>query len=200
MTPAEHTLRVAVLRVRKDQVTAKYDAARKLAEGAFAPLRLNGLKSFTPVLPGGTEAGSLSVKGGHTDIVFDEGKLLALVQESEPESVEDYIDPAALRDKRVLDLIREQLPELVGQRVNAERRAELAEACAESDGVLVNTVSGERVKVASVFKVDPSGEFAYTPGKAGTAAILAALAAGTVTEDGEIVPQPAAAPDGGAES
>lgn len=187
MNVEELTVKVAVLRVRRDQQIAKYEAARKLAQQVYAPLRLKGAKSFTPVLPGGVEAGSLSVKAGHTDVVFYEDKFLALVQETDKASVEDYIDPTALRDKRVLDLLAVYLPEFVKQRVTAERRAELLDECAASDGVLLN--SGRKgVKVAEVFRVDPSGEFAYTPGKAGTAAILAALEAGTVTEDGDIVP------------
>lgn len=180
-----HVLKVAVLRVRNDELTARYEAARRAAEAVLAGPRLNGLKTLAPVLPGGAEAGSLSVKAGRRDVVFND-KLLDLVRETEPHCVEDYVDPGALRDKRVLDLLREHLPELVRQRVGAGRRAELEEACAESDGWLVNTASGERVKVAEVYRVDPSGEFAYVPGKKGTEAILAALAAGTVTEDGEI--------------
>lgn len=192
MNVEELTVKVAVLRVRKDQQIAKYEAARKLAEQLYAPLRLKGTKSFTPVLPGGIEAGSLSVKAGRTDVVFYEDELLGLVRETEAPSIEEFIPQSALADKRVQDFIREKCKELVQERVNADRRAELVEECAKSDGVLLNRVSGALVKVANVFKVDPSGEFAYTPGKAGTAAILAALAAGTVTEDGEIVVPPAA--------
>lgn len=188
MNTNDWSVKVAVLRVRRDQIIAKYEAARKLAEGVYAPLRLNGSKSWTPVLPGGAEAGTLSVKAGHTDVVFDEDVLLGLVREAEPEHVEEFVSPSALADKRVLDLVREHLPELVGQRVAAGRRSELKDACVESDGFLVNTITRKRVKVASVFRVDPTGEFAYAPGKQGTAAILAALEAGTVTEDGEIAP------------
>ena len=188
MNVEELTVKVAVLRVRRDQQIAKYEAARKLAEQLYAPLRLKGTKVFTPVLPGGIEAGSLSVKAGHTDVVFYEDTLLKLVRETEMASVEKFIPASALADKRVQDFIHEKCADLVQERVNADRRAELAESCAKSDGVLLNSVSGALVKVASVFKVDPSGEFAYTPGKAGTAAILAALAAGTVTENGDIVP------------
>jgi hypothetical protein len=191
MNVEELTVKVAVLRVRRDQQIAKYEAARKLAEQLYAPLRLKGAKTFTPVLPGGIEAGSLAVKAGRTDVVFYEDELLKLVWANEPASVEKFVPASALADQRVQDFIREKCRDLVQERVNVDRRAELAGECAQSDGVLLNTVTRKGVKVANVFKVDPNGEFAYTPGTAGTAAILAALAAGTVTEDGDIVPQPA---------
>lgn len=192
MNVAEWNLKIAVLRILRDRAGARFEEARKQAEALYAGPRLNGVKSYTPVLPGGAEAGTIAVKGGHKDVQFDDDVLLAVMRECEPGNVEAYVKQGALADKRVLDLLRDHLPEFIGERVSAERRAELVEACKESDGVLLNTATRKRVKVASVFPVDPTGEFAYTPGKQGTAAILAALEAGTVTEDGEIAPPPAA--------
>ena len=187
----ELTLRVAVLRVRKDQVSAAFNAARAEAEKAYAPHRMRGNRTLTPVLPGGIEAGTVSIKAGAVHVAFDEEALFALIAECEPENIEDWVDPAVLADRRVLDLIREHFPEMVAKRVNPGRRPELAQECIDSDGKLLNTASGERVKVAEIMRADPTGEFAYTPGKKGTAAILAALRDGTVTEDGRAVAAPA---------
>ena len=189
MNLAEHTLKVAVLRVREDQAKAEHAAARAQAEKAYATARLAGISQLKPRLPDGTEAGTLSIHTGETVVFFNEAELLRVVGESTPEHVEDYVEPRALADKRVLDLLREHLPEFVGRRVTAERRAELAEALVATRGILLNLKDGEKVKVATVDTHEPTGKFAYTPGKPGTAAILAALAAGTVTEHGEIAPE-----------
>lgn len=184
---AAHNVKVAVLRVRHDELTAELGAARVAAEKAYALHRLTGNKSVTPVLPGGIEAGTLSIERGAVDVHFDEDKFRALVDASAPDQVEDYIPASALADKRVFDLIREQLPDVVQQRINPAYRSALKETCEETDGWLANTASGEKVKVASVSRHDPTGKFSYLPGKKGTAAVLAALKAGTVTEHGEIV-------------
>jgi hypothetical protein len=182
------TVKVAVLRVRSDELATELAAARVAAEKAYALHRLAGNKSVTPVLPGGFEAGTLSIERGAVDVHFDEAKLRALVDESAPDQVDDYIPASVLADKRVFDLIREKFPELVQQRINPAYRAALAETCEETDGWLANTATAEKVKVAEVSRHDPTGKFSYAPGKKGTAAVLAALRAGTVTEHGEIVP------------
>lgn len=189
MNISEHTLKVAVLRVRKDELTAKYEAARIQAQKTYGPHRMNGIKTVTPVLPGGVEAGTFSIKAGAVTVAFDEAKLIAFAEECEPDNVEDYLTLAAANDKRVIDMIRENFPELIGRRISPERRGEMREACEASDGYLVNTASGDRVKVADVNRADPTGEFSYIPGKKGAEAILAALRNGTVNENGEIVPQ-----------
>lgn len=185
---AAHNVKVAVLRVRHDALTAELGEARVAAEKAYAVHRLAGNKSVTPVLPSGIEAGTLSIERGPVDVHFDEAKLRALVDESAPDQVEDYLPPSVLADKRVFDLIGKELPELVQRRINPAYRAALEETCEETDGWLANTVTAEKVKVAEVSRHDPTGKFSYAPGKKGTAAVLAALKAGTVTEHGEIVP------------
>jgi len=184
------TIKVAVLRVRHDELTAELGAARVAAEKAYAVHRLAGNKSVTPVLPGGIEAGTLSIERGAVDVHFDEGKLRALVEESAPEQIEPFLPLSVLSLKCVFDLISEKFPDLVETRINPLYRASLAETCEETDGKLANTVTGETVKVAEVSRHEPTGKFSYAPGKKGTAAVLAALRDGTVTEHGEIVPMP----------
>jgi hypothetical protein len=191
------TLKVAVLRVRSDQLAKELGKARVEAEKVYAVHRLAGNKSVTPVLPGGAEAGTLSIERGAIDVAFDEAELFALVQETDPSNIEEYVETSVLRDKRVFDLIREHFPEMVQQRVSPARRAELAEVCEETNGVLLNTVSGAKVRVATVSRHEPTGKFSYTPGTKGTATVLQALKDGTVTEDGRVVP--ATAREGGPE-
>lgn len=186
MNLAEHTLRVAVLSVRRSQVMAERDAAAAEAQQDYKRARQAGISQLKPQLPGGVDAGTLSIKKGLTVVTFDEAALLQVVEESTPEHVEEFIDPAALRDKRVLDLIREHLPELAGRRVTSERRSDLAEEVKSTGGKLLSLASGAMVQVATVETLDPTGEFSYTPGKPAAAAILAALKEGTITPDGRI--------------
>jgi hypothetical protein len=188
---AAHTVKVAVLRVRSDELATELAAARAAAEKAYALHRLAGNKSVTPVLPGGIEAGTFSIERGHVDVHFDEPALLALVREAAPDEIESFLPLSVLNLKQVFALVAEKFPDLVETRINALYRAQLAETCEETDGRLANTATGETVKVATVSRHDPTGKFSYLPGKKGTAAVLAALKDGTVTEHGEIVPPPA---------
>jgi hypothetical protein len=181
------TLKVAVLEVRRKQLGTRIAQARRLAEAVYAERRKAGVKNLAPVLPGGIEAGTVAIKAGTTDVVFYDGAVLEFVRDTDPASVESYVDPSALVDKRVIDLITEHLPEFVSDRVTPAKRAELREQLAEAkNGELLNTATGEVVTVAYVAVNEPTGDFAYTPGKKGMAAVLKALEDGTVTEDGEI--------------
>jgi hypothetical protein len=187
----EHTLRVAVLSVLRSQAMDAREAAGREAQAAYRLARQAGISQLKPQLPGGGDAGTLSIKRGATVVTFKDDALLQVVEESTPEHVEDFIDPAALRDKRVQDLIRERFPEYAGRRVTAARRSDLEEEVMATGGKLLSLRSREMVEVATVETLPPTGEFAYTPGKPGTAAILAALKAGTITRDG-LVAEPQA--------
>lgn len=186
MNLQEHVLRVAVLSVRRSQVMGERDAAAAEAQRECKRARQAGISQLRPQIPGGGDAGTLSIKQGLTVVTFDEAALLQVVEESTPEHVEEYVEPAALRDKRVLDLLRDHLPEYTGRRVTATRRGELEEEVKLTRGKLLSLASGAMVQVATVDQQEPTGEFAYTPGKPGTAAILAALKDGTITPDGRI--------------
>lgn len=195
MNLEDHTLKVAVLRVRKDVLGGEYDAARAAAEKAYATARLAGISQLKPRLPDGREAGRVSIEQGATIVTWDEDALLRVVEESTPEHAEDYVTPAALADKRVLDLVREHLPEYIGRRVKTGRKAELDEEVRRTRGTLLSLATGEKVKVATVDTLDPTGKFSYTPGKEGSAAILDLLRSGVITPGGEIA-EPAEGEDG----
>jgi hypothetical protein len=193
----EHTLRVAILSVLRSQAMDAREAAGKEAQAAYKLARQAGISQLRPQIPGGGDAGTLSIKKGLTVVTFKDDALLEVVVQSTPEHVEDFIDPAALRDRKVLELLREHFPQYAGRRVTAARRADLEEEVKATGGQLLNLKTGAMVDVATVEVLPPTGEFAYTPGKPGTAAILAALKAGTITEDGRVaVPEPGKAEAG----
>jgi hypothetical protein len=187
-------LRLAVLRVRRDHIGKQYEAARVEAARAYAPVRRAGTTQQTPILPGGIEAGRISIKAGATVVDPDEAELLRFAKAAEPESVEEYLTTAAARDKRVLDLVRDHFPELISERVHPDRRKDLLDDVKNTDGKLTDPDSKEVLTVATVTRLPASGDFSYTPGKEATEAILRALADGTITEDGEVAWQPPAEP------
>jgi hypothetical protein len=191
----DHTLKVAVLRVRSDRLKADYEAARMAAEAAYKDAAADGTSQLRPRLPDGRTAGRLSIHAGSAEVRFDEPVLLATVEESAPAEAEDYLEPCAVTDSRVLKLVAEHFPGLVGRRVKQSYRADLAaaiEAAGSDDGMMINEATGALVKVATVIGREPTGKFSYVPGKQGAAAILALLDAGVLTPSGEI----AAARDG----
>lgn len=190
MNLEEHALRVAVLSVRAARLGDELKAARADAQEAYRIARQAGISQLRPRLPGGAEAGRISIEKGPTVITWDDEALLRVVEESTPEHAEDYVSPAALRDKRALDLLREHLPDLTGRRVTAERKAELEEVVTATRGLLLSLATGDKVRVAAVETLEATGTFSYVPGKPGIAAVLAALSAGEVTPDGyAAVPQ-----------
>lgn len=188
MNLTDHTLKVAVLRARTDRLKAEYEAARADAEQAYKPARQAGIKQLTVALPGNVEAGTLSIYKGAVDVAWDEEKLLQVTGDSTSHEVEDYVYPAALRDDRIVKLIKEHFPEYTGRRVRADRLAELEEEVRETGGRLLNLATGEMVQVATVTRRDPTGRFAYAPSKRDVAAILELLDAGVLTPDGRVSP------------
>jgi hypothetical protein len=182
----DHTLKVAVLRVRADRTAAELAAARQDAERDFATARKAGIRQLTLVLPDGTEAGVLSIYKGPVDVAWDEEKLLQVIDSSTPRDAEDFLVPAALTEDRVVRLVREHFPEFTGRRVKPARLTELEEEVRDTGGKLLDLTTGEMVQVAAVTRREPTGKFAYSPSKKDIAAIQAALDAGVLTAGGTI--------------
>jgi hypothetical protein len=179
------TLKMAVLETRAWELEQRIKEVRMLAEGQYAEHRKAGFSNVKPTLPNGIEAGTVSINAGTTEVVFTEKVLLDWVRQTDPANVEDYVSPDALTDKRLIDLVREHLPELVAKRVNPKRREEIRSDIADrKNGTYV--AEGEVFKVADVYPHDPTGRFSYRPSKKDRQVILAAIADGTVTEDGEV--------------
>jgi hypothetical protein len=190
-----HALRLAVIEADAAELNYKYEEARKAATPDFAHARNRGITQQKVVLPDGSEVGLISIYKGGTDVQVDEDELLLHVALTEPGEIEEYVLGDALRDKRVLDLLNEHLPELVGRRINAARRAQLQTELEENQGHVLDLSSGEEVKVATITPRPASGKFRYKPTDQAAKLIRAALDAGTLTRDGEIVKPDAPAQD-----
>jgi AAA domain-containing protein len=188
-------LRLAITDADLDEAKFRDTEARKAAEADFAAARNNGLPQVRPVLADGTELGLVSLIGGGQTVTVDEDELMLHVALTDPGEIEEYALPAALADPQVVALLAERFPGYTRRRVSAQARKQLQKVLEENDGHVFNTLTGERVKVATIERHKATGKCSYKPGKDAARAIRAALAAGTLTRDGEIVtPAPATQP------
>jgi hypothetical protein len=188
-------LSLAVLEDRADQAKARYTQARAAAEEMFAVARRFGTKQVEAALPDGTEFGLISIEKGAAAVCANEDELLFLVATTMPGELEDYIEPSALRDERVLDVLRKYLPEVVKRRIRRPYRQQLQAEMEDRDGWVVNQQTGDLVEVATVTRFEPTGKFSYRKDRKKIGALRDAVAAGQVSEYGELLALPAG--DGG---
>jgi hypothetical protein len=197
MTPREHALRVAVMEAIFETAKAEYAKARADAEQAFAAVRADGGKQQAVMLPDGTEIGLIAIKAGTSDVTVDEDGLLVWVREHVPDGVEPYIDPAALGDAEVIDMIRACFPGAVKERVRQSTRSALITEMIDSGGFVTDKATSEIELLGTVEDHKPTGAFAF--GGAGAKArrkrIVAEWQRGNLRE---IALGPLALPQGGA--
>jgi hypothetical protein len=198
LTVGEHALRVGVLDVIGDEVTAVYKAARKEAEAAFAPARDDGQSQRKVILPDGTEIGLLSIRAGRKQVDVTEAALEAWTAEHLPDGMEDYLDPSALASADVLDVLRAVFPDLVKRRIRQATRTALLKEIETSGGYLVDKVTAEKEKVGEVTDLKATGAFSYRPGTQARDQVIAAWQRGDLRHLGLgalALPGAAAEPD-----
>jgi hypothetical protein len=198
LTVGEHALRVGVLDVIGDEVTAVYKSARKDAEAAFAPARDDGQSQRKVQLPDGTEIGLLSIRAGRKQVDVTDAALATWTEAHLPDGMEDYVDPAALTSD-VLDVLRAVFPDLVHKRVRAATRTALLKEIETSGGYLVDKATGDKEKVGDVTDLKATGAFSYRPGKDARDQVIAAWQRGELRHLGlGALALPGAAPEDGA--
>jgi len=186
---ARAALEVAIRAARKDEAFKAYQAVRVSAEALFAQARNRGVPQVELRLPDGTKLGLISIRKGAEVWTVDEDTLAAVAAGNDPADFEDVIDPKALRDREVIDLIAAHYPELVTARISPVARARYQREWEENGGKVTDQSIGERVQVAEVEHMPATGEFAYRPAsKAGTL-IDEAIGAGLINEWGETLPR-----------
>lgn len=182
----QHALRLAILADDVAKAAAALEAAKQEAAPDFAVARARGTTQQRPVLPGGFEVGLFSLFAGGKAVDVNEDEVMLHVALTDPGEIEDYVSEAALRDKRVVDLIGEHCPEYLARRVTAVHRAALQKELEQNDGC-VHDANGELVRVATITQLPPTGRFQYKPDPQAAVRISQALAAGTLTRDGRVV-------------
>ena len=159
MTPREHALRVAFLEAIAEYAKVELAKARKGAEPVFAVVRKDGGKQLAVMLPGGEEIGLISIKAGVPTVTADEDELLAWVREHSPDDIEEYIDPQALSDAEVIDMIKACFPDSVKERLRPAARESLLKEMTESGGFVADKQTGDLELLGTIENHDPTGAF-----------------------------------------
>lgn len=200
MNPKQHSVRIAALRVLGDEVKTAQGISRGEAEKVFAAARNDlGMKAVDVTLNDGTPLGSVAIKAGAKTVTVKEPVLLALVAESKPGEIVEELKPGAEADPELLEWVKANRPGLLQRKVRDSYRAKVIKGV-NANGEVVNTATGELVKVAEVSHELPTGAFAYTPCAGAAEAIMRAWQRGELVDVLGDVLRPAveAAPDGAA--
>lgn len=197
---ARAALEVAIRAARKDEAYKAYQAVRASAEALFAQARNRGVPQVELRLPDGTKLGLITIRKGPDVWAVDEDTLAAVAAGNDPADFEDVVDPKALRDTRVIELIAAHFPGLVTARISPVARARYQVEWEENGGKITDRQIGERVRVAEVEHMPASGEFAWRPVSKAATLIDEAIDAGLISEWGETLragpePQADGAPD-----
>lgn len=180
MTARDHALRVAVLDALQDTVDKAYKAARKEAEPVFKAARIDGQTQQKVLLPDGEEIGLISIRSGSPGVTMAEADLEGWVREHCPDGIEDYIDPAAVANLDVIEVVRAVFPHLVKSRIRQSVRDALLKEIKDTGGWLVDEVTAEKAKIAEVTTHQPTGTFSYRAGAGTPQRIVAEWLAGNL--------------------
>lgn len=197
---SRQALRVAIQEARAQEAKGNVAATRAVAEKVFAPARQHGIRQAEVLLPGGVSAGLIAIKRGPSVTSVQPGRLMLVAAGNDAHDIEDYVRDIALHDPRVLALLAEYYPDLIGRRIRPEAMALYAKEIEENNGAVLDragmlTDPGERVRVADITHGDATGEFSFRPAPKGLQLVREALEAGLLTEDGLFASEPEGSPE-----
>lgn len=189
--------RVGIAHTRSLAARDAYEQVKSAAAVAFAQMRRRGIPGQEIRLPGGEKVALISIEQGSTTMTVDTDLLTLLAAGNNPADFEDYVEVRAFTDRRVIRLIAEHFPELVGRRLSDRALADYRQEAEENGGQVLNRKTGEREQVAEITRHEPTGKFAVRFTAKGRQLLLDALDSGAVNELGESADDEAEpAPDG----
>lgn len=177
--------RVGIAHTRSLMAKDAYDQVKLAASAAFAQMRRRGIPGQEIRLPGGEKVALISIEQGSTSMTVDPDLLTVIAAGNNPGDFEDYVEVRAFTDRRVIRLIAEQFPELVGRRLSDRALADYRLEAEENGGAVLNRKTGEREQVAEIARHEPTGKFAVRFTPKGRQLLIDALDSGAVNELGE---------------
>lgn len=177
--------RVGMAKAAQMQAGKNYDAIKAAAQITYGQIRRRGTPSQEIRLPDGTKAGLITIERGPIVTTVDEELLTTVIAGNEPDAFEDFAAPAALAHPEVLAFLAEHLPHLVGRRVKPDVRAQYERELSENAGMVVDHTTGERVQVANITHLDPTGSFSVRWERKGFELLTEAMDAGLIGPDGK---------------
>lgn len=190
--------RVGIAYLKSVNAGDAYKSIQADAQVTYREIRRRGTPQQEISLPDGTKAALVSIEQGGTTVTVDEDMLQAVAAGNNPRDFEDYVEVIAFSDPRVIRLIAEHYPALVGRRIRPAARADYLKEIGENAGRVIDRVTGERVQVAEVTRHEPTGKYSVRWTAKGRIALQEALDAGTLNDRGEAEGDEAEVPGGGA--
>ena len=191
---ATMAMRVAIARKAKEDAERDYRAVQAAAQITFAEIRRRGIPSHEVRLPDGTKVALITIDKGAEVPSFDEDALLGVIAVNEPGAFEDFVDPAALSDPKVLAFMIAQFPDHVRTRIRADVTDLYRKEAVENGGrvwLRAGRNAGEQVRVAVIDHQPASGRYSVRWADKGMVLLGEAMDAGVVSEWGEHAPPPA---------
>ncbi|WP_019608942.1 hypothetical protein [Nocardiopsis sp. CNS-639] len=179
-------LDVATARSVLDEATARSEAARRHARTCLLPYVRAGVKSLTATLPDGTTLGTLSFVRPAPRIRWDKAAITEFVDQTAPTEIDEDIDPGVLANPDVVQWLIEHHPEAVIRTVRPKYLTVLEQDLDEK-GRLRNPDTGELVPVATVTIPKSTGQFQWTPDQTQQPRLLAAVRAGELGDDADLL-------------
>ena len=129
-----------------------------------------------------TEVGLISIKAGAQSVTVDEAKLEAWVRDRVPGGMETVIDPSALTDPEVIEMISACFPALSRAGVRPTVRGPRVKEMVAAGGKGANAETGEFASLGEVEQHKPTGAFSYRPAPGARDRIVSQWLAGRLTE------------------
>ena len=176
--------RVGIARARSAEAATRYKETQATARPVFAQMRRRGTLS-QEISVGGQRAALITIEQGKRLTSYDENAIIVIAAGNDPAEFEQFVQPSAWSDPKVIALVAREFPHLAGRRLTARALARYKQEADDHDGGVLNKLTGEREPVATVTQYDPVGEYDVRWSGKGQRLLLDALDSGAIRDNGE---------------
>lgn len=164
MTARDHALKVAALEAAAHAFTEAYEKARAEAEPVFAAKYTeDGNDRQMILLPSGEKVSQVTIKAPVPSVRVMEDRVEAWAAGVVGDGAfEEYILPAAIGSRQVIEAVKAAHPELVKRRLRPATAKKLAGEAVKGGGWLLDEATGEKAQVADISPGTVTGAFAFT--------------------------------------
>lgn len=164
LTARDHALRVAALEAAAAAFGDEYEKARAAAEPVFAAKYTEeGNDRQFVMLPDGERVSQVTIKEPSPVVRFRDGAVEKWAREViGGGAFEEYVMPAAIGSRQVLEAVKAAHPELVKTRLRPATEKKLMKQAADAGGWLKDDETGVKEQVADISPGTVTGAFAFS--------------------------------------
>lgn len=177
--------RIGIAYIESADALDRYKQLQAREETVLAEVRRRGIPSLEIRLPGGEKAAVIPIQQGQVTWEWDTDQLEITAAGNDPRDFEDYVEPRAWIDPRVIRLIGEHYPDLVGRQLRPAISANYKKEAEEHDGQIVDRLTGELVTIGTPTRYEPTGKFSVRFAPKGRQLLRDALDSGALNEADE---------------